>query len=97
MNQGQAIRMLYQGRVDLNVNNDIGFMATLRKINLNPNEFKKIFIISKMPLCIAANKETDDALVKKMRAALEKVKSDGTHRRLMNKWFPGVIDLDGLK
>ena len=89
--QDQAINLLCLERVDLNVNNDMGFLYTLREKNIDPKKFKKVFIISQMPMGMAANKKTPDILVKKMRTALDKVKSDGTYRKLMNKWFPGKL------
>lgn len=91
VNQDQAITMLYLGRVDLNVNNNIGFMDALKRKNYDPQKFKNVFVISAMPLGIAANKNTPDILVQKIQTALEKVNSDGTYQKLMGKWFPGKI------
>ncbi len=92
VNQEQAIKMLYQNRVDLNVNNDVGFLEALKKINLSAGLFKKVFIISKMPMCIAANKDTDPAIVDRMRRALEQIKRSGIHKKLLDKWFKDRID-----
>ncbi len=86
--QEQCIRLLHLGRVDLNSNNELGFFAQVRKLGFHPDEFRKVFVISEVPVGIAANQGTPDQLVKKMRDALNEVKSDGTHARLLRKWFP---------
>lgn len=86
--QEHCIRLLQKERVDLNSNAELGFYSAVKKLGFAPEAFRRVFIISQVPLGIAAQKDTPDELVEKMRLALEKLKKDGTHNRLMKKWFP---------
>ena len=87
--QIQCIKMLRAGRVDLNMNNNLGFFTAVEKLGFDRSQFKVALVLSEKYLGIAASRNTSDALVEKMKNALEEVKTDGTHARLMKKWFPG--------
>lgn len=88
--QTQCILMLHRKRVDLNMNSELGFFTIVKKLKLEATQFKRVFIESIVPLGIAANKNSDVTLVKKMQRALEELKVDGTHEKLMKKWFPDM-------
>jgi len=87
--QKQSIQMLHMGRVDLNSNNGLGFYTEIKNLGLRPNDFKKVFVISETNFGIAASLTTSEHLVQIMRHALIEVKANGTHARLIKKWFPG--------
>ena len=90
--QTQCIKMLQAGRVDLNMNNTLGFFSVTEKLGFDRSQFKVALVLSEKYLGIAASRNTSDELVEKMRDALEKVKTDGTYARLVEKWFPGYRD-----
>jgi polar amino acid transport system substrate-binding protein len=87
--QTQCIKMLQAGRVDLNMNNNLGFFTVTEKLGFDRSQFKVALVLSEKYLGIAASRNTSDALVEKMRDALEEVQRDGTYARLTEKWFPG--------
>jgi polar amino acid transport system substrate-binding protein len=86
--QEQCVRLLHLGRVDLNSNNELGFFTQIRKLGFQPDEFRRVFVISEVPVGMAASQGTPDHLVQKMRNALSEIKADGTHAGLLRKWFP---------
>ncbi|MCJ8268858.1 MAG: transporter substrate-binding domain-containing protein [Psychrosphaera sp.] len=87
-NQQQSLWMLVKGRVDLNTNNERGFATLIKNLGLNRADFKNSYEISKTSLWLAASLDTPDALIDKMRKAMNELKTDGTHARLMKKWLP---------
>ena len=86
--QSQCIQLLHRGRAGLNSNTDIGFFTEVEKLGFLPTDFRVVFIHGEVPMGMAASKGTPKHVVEKMRKALHKVKSDGTHAKLIKKWFP---------
>jgi polar amino acid transport system substrate-binding protein len=87
-NQEQSLQMLIRGRVDLITNNDLNFFKMIEKFGYTNDHFKKAYSISTVNFGIAAHPNTDVHLINKMKKALEDIKTDGTHGKLMEKWFP---------
>lgn len=65
------LRKLQEGRIDMFVY-DVqvaGFVLT--RLGLDADKFETIYVLEKSPLCIAFNKDVDDAFVQKFQNALD--------------------------
>lgn len=91
VSQDQAIKMLNAKRIDLVVNNEIGFIESLKNNNFSPDKFKKQIPLFDVPMGIATSKATPDTLIENIQKALDKVKLDGTVQKAKKKWFPLII------
>jgi len=81
-------QMLFNGRTDLAFTNSIVWQYEIESSGLDPNDVKLIYQIPNISseLYIAANLDTDDTIIFKLRAALSKIKADGRHQKLLEKW-----------
>lgn len=85
--QSQCLGMLYRDRVDLNLFNEVGIRKLAQKFDVDPSNFRRVFVVSKAVMGLAASKSTDVALVTKVRNALQEIKTTGKHRQRLDKWF----------
>jgi polar amino acid transport system substrate-binding protein len=81
-------QMLFSKRTDLAFTNNILWKYEIEDSGLNPEQ---IDIIYKIPdiasdLYLAASKGTDEKLIKKLRIALEEIKSNGQYQQILQKW-----------
>lgn len=84
-----ALKMLYAGRIDLVMGNDISTTYRLKSLNFEPSKLKKIYKIGQQwgDLSIAFSKNTSDQLVERFQIALEKIKSSGQFEKILNRWI----------
>jgi polar amino acid transport system substrate-binding protein len=81
-------QMLYNGRTDLAFTNSIVWRHEIESAGLNSDDVKLIYKIPNISseLYIAANLDTDDTIIFKLRAALNTIKVDGRYQQLLDKW-----------
>ena len=90
INENQRnIPRLYRGYIDLIMFSDYSIRHRACDQGLNPNVIEKLFTVPELStdLWLVASKQTDEQLIVKLQQALEKVKNDGRHERLMAKYF----------
>lgn len=81
-------QMLYNGRTTLAFTNSTVWPHEIKTAGLDPS---KIAIHYEIPdistkLYIAANKNLDEQTVSKLKHALTRIKSDGRHQAILDKW-----------
>ena len=93
--QSQCLGMLYRDRVDLNLFNELGIRSLSRKFDVDPNHFRRVFVVSKAVMGLAASKNTDPKLIKKVRETLQALKQAPDFTARMHKWFGKPEDMAG--
>lgn len=83
-----SIHMLAKGRVDLIPFAELAFVHKTRELGYDPSDFEKVWFLDELSegLYMAFSKNTRDQLVEKFRAALKKIKSDGTYDNILNRY-----------
>lgn len=86
-NQEQALRMLYAGRGDLILDDELTLAYELRQFKLDPAKIKTAIHIPEMSVDfeMAFSKQTPDRLVNKVRTALKVIKANGLYHEII-KW-----------
>ncbi len=81
-------KMLYKGRVDLMMDDEIIMVYSIKKLGLNPSKYKEALVIPEFAAehYLAASSKTLNQLVNKFKKALKKIKKDGTYNKIMRKW-----------
>jgi len=85
--QSQCLGMLHRARVDLNLFNELGIRSLSSKFNIDRNKFKRVFVVSKAVMGIAASKNTSPAMIAAVRKALAQIKSESQYEKNIIKWF----------
>jgi polar amino acid transport system substrate-binding protein len=85
--QSQCLGMLYRDRVDLNLFNEIGIRSLSRRFEVDPEVFRRVYVVSKATMGIGTSQGTDQSLVKRVRAALAEIKSQPSYQKRIDKWF----------
>lgn len=85
--QSQCLGMLQRNRVDLNLFNAQGIRSLANKFNVEHKHFKRVYVVSKAVMGVAASKTSDPLLVERVRKALVEVKSEPFYDQLLDKWF----------
>lgn len=80
--------MLFSGRTDLAFTNSIIWQHEVAKTGLNPEKLSLVYEVKDFSsdLYIAANKEMDAKIVRKLINALTVIKQDGRYQQLLAKW-----------
>jgi polar amino acid transport system substrate-binding protein len=82
-----ALRMLNFDRVDLIYNNEVGFREDVKKMGFKLSDFTAVLPVVNMPIGIATHKDTDEALAKSMRQALNTLTQSGQLESITARWF----------
>ncbi|NQZ08673.1 MAG: transporter substrate-binding domain-containing protein [Algicola sp.] len=85
--QSQCLGMLYRDRVDLNLFNAVGIQSLSQKFDVDPGYFRRVFVVSKAIMGLAASKNSDPKLVKAVRKALVQIKKEVAFKQRIEKWF----------
>ena len=85
--QEQALRMLYAGRGDLILSDELTLAYELRQFKLDPEKLEKTIHIPEMSFDfeMACSKQTPDSLVNKLKAGLKAIKANGLYHDIM-RW-----------
>jgi polar amino acid transport system substrate-binding protein len=85
--QSQCLGMLYRDRVDLNLFNEVGIRRLSQKFDVSPDKFRRVFVVSKAVMGLAASKNSDVKVVNKVRKALLDIKADSGFEKRIVRWF----------
>ncbi len=85
--QDQALRMLYAGRTDLVMDDELTLAYELRHLKLDPGKIETALYVPEMSVDfeMAFSKQTPDRLVKQLQSALEAIKAKGIYHNII-KW-----------
>lgn len=70
---GSNLLKLNQGRIDLFAYDTSVADFVLKHLELDSEEYETLYILDEAPLCIAFNKDTDDAIVETFQKALNRI------------------------
>jgi len=74
-------KMLTDGRVDLIAQADVAAPDWIRRLDLNQADYEMVHVIKQLDLYLAFNKQTGDAFVAQVQAALDDLKKPGPDGR----------------
>ncbi len=91
----QNIKKLVADRIDVLAFNTDSTRYTMKSMGVNPDEYETVYVLKKVQLFFAYNKETDDAFIELMNvklAGLKKVDATGTsfYDRLVSSYLGGM-------
>jgi polar amino acid transport system substrate-binding protein len=81
-------KKLASSRIDMFPIDELGLVALYKREGIDPATVVKVIKLDELSagLNMAFSQKTDDAIVKKVQAALEQVKSDGTFEKIRQKY-----------
>ncbi|GHF00323.1 substrate-binding periplasmic protein [Thalassotalea profundi] len=81
-------QMLFNGRVDLAFTNSIVWQYEVNIIGLDTNKLTMVYQIPDFDtdLYLAASKNTDDAIVNKLKAAFIRIVENGRYQKTLDRW-----------
>ena len=85
--QSQCIGMLNRGRVDLVLFNELGVRSLLSSLNIARPKVKRMFVVSKAVMGLAASRNSDQQIVQNMRQNLKQLKQDPWFGQQLTRWF----------
>ena len=88
-NDKSAILMVRDGRADAFIFYETTFSIFMKKMNINPDLFEKVFKIKELSgtgLYLATNKESDPYLIKMLKIGREKSKQSGEFDMIIRKF-----------
>lgn len=83
-------RKLEYGRLDLIVGSNTGLAGIAETVGVDPDNFVEVFPLKQVDLYIALSHGTAPETVTAWQQAFESMKTDGTFRRIIQRWFPGM-------
>ncbi len=87
-NNESNLRKLMAGRVDLIASSAFGIRVETKMAGYNMKDVKFVYAFLKLPIYIAASKQTDPKIIANWNAALESMKKDGTLVAIFKKYLP---------
>ncbi len=83
-----ARKMLYKGRIDLMMDDEVIMAYSIKKLGLSPSKYEEALVIPEFlgEHYLAANPKTPNQLVNQFKEALKKIKKNGTYNQIMRKW-----------
>jgi len=94
-NDKSAILMVRDGRADAFIFYETTFSIFMKKMNINPDLFEKVFKIKELSgtgLYLATNKECDPYLIKMLKIGREKSKQSGEFDMIIRKFNTPASD-----
>ncbi|WP_316897369.1 ABC transporter substrate-binding protein [Pseudodesulfovibrio indicus] len=83
-------RKLEYGRLDLIVGSNTGLAGIAETTGVDPKKFVEVFPLKEVDLYIALSHATAPETVTAWQKAFEGMKTDGTFKRIIQRWFPGL-------
>jgi polar amino acid transport system substrate-binding protein len=84
-NMDANIRKLQKGRIDLIAYGEKGFSDLVEAKNLDPKQFRVVFVIEEKGSYYAFHKETPDALIQQFQGALDSLEIE--HKKILTKYL----------
>lgn len=84
-----SIRKLLAGRIDVFAYEKHVTIYVAKMNGINPDDLEAAYKLTALdiPAYLACCKETPDSIVERFRVALERIKKDGRHARIIKKWL----------
>lgn len=80
------LRKLLDGRVDYIAHEEMSMMLLLRRLDVPMHELHAISVLSRNPVFFALNPSVPDSTVSRMQKALDSMKADHTHERILKRF-----------
>ena len=90
-------RKLEYGRLDLIVGSNTGLAAMADAEGIDPDNFEEVFPLKEVDLYLALSLKTDPEVVAAWQEALRQMREDGTLRRVIQRWYPGIEPPDDVR
>lgn len=87
-NNESNLKKLMAGRVDIIASSALGIRAEIKLAGYTMNDVKFLYAFLKLPIYIAASRQTDPKIVATWNAALESMKKDGSLLAIFKKYVP---------
>ncbi|MCP4160825.1 MAG: amino acid ABC transporter substrate-binding protein [Deltaproteobacteria bacterium] len=84
----QLIKMLKHGHIELMVMAEPTLVHRLKKLGEDISLFEKAYLMDETFGYMGINKLTPDETVNRLQSALNKLKENGTYKRIFLKYFP---------
>ena len=81
------MRKLKRGRIDVWIYDENVAKWQIKLNGYSSDEFEVVYVLEKSDLYYAFNKNTSDKIVKDFQKALDQLKTDGTHQKILNKYL----------
>ncbi len=78
---------LVRNRIDLWACGEIVAKWTLKQNNVNPNDYETVHVLQQGSNYFAFNLATDDQVINKLQKALDELKVDGTHEKILDRYL----------
>ncbi|MDM8537118.1 ABC transporter substrate-binding protein [Desulfobacterales bacterium HSG17] len=79
-------KKLVAGRIDLWAYADITARWILRENGYDSNEYESVYVLKEGQLYFALNAKTPDYLIQKLQQALDDLKTEGLHQKILDKY-----------
>lgn len=86
-NNRMNLRKLFAGRIDLVHYDDYSLVYEAKKEKLDASQLEKVHTFRKTVFNVAFSRKTPDTIVEKFKKSLIKMKEDGTHKMLLEKYL----------
>jgi len=80
------IRKLVQGHIDVMVANEPATFYTIRQMGLDPDDFEMVYRLMSVDLYYAASRDMDPDVLRRLQAALDSLRADGSVARIIEKY-----------
>ena len=84
----QLIGMLKLGRIDLMIMAEPTLLYLSKQMRQDINMLEKAYLMDETLGYIGINKQTSDETVNRLQAALDRLKDNGSYKRILLKYFP---------
>ena len=81
------IRKLAIGRIDLFAYDENVAKWLMAQEGLNPNDFESVYLLAESVHYIGFHKETPDALILQVQAALDEIKASGEYEKILAQYL----------
>jgi len=87
----EIFTQLLNGKVNLFPYSNLVLNSEIKKLGIDPSEFKKALFITSELEYIAFSQSTSDELIQTWQSHLDNMKNDGTFDKIFKKWLPDEI------
>jgi len=81
-----CIKQLAAGRVDMVAFSELGIYKAILDLDMVRADYEVAYVVGRMPLCFAFNKQVPDSLIVEFREALSKVVTQPSYQAILRKY-----------
>ncbi len=82
----QSIKKLDKSRFDAWAYDETVALWTIKKFGFDPADYEVVYTLQKGELYYAFHKDTSDLLIEKLQNALDELKKEGVHQKIVDKY-----------